>query len=181
MKQEKQNKTGEREESDYKLHFGDYFGSAGSRILSVVAGLLVGIVLSMFFGWQIGTLAGACTVLLMSVLLPILVFRADIPYVKIKKTIPAPFLFDERVRFTVRNGRTVGGFFVLTEKTMVFLSIEQGNHRLELSREDVKSIVLEEEQYSIRIFLNDKQFIQVVSGVCTEMFEILREQNWSTN
>lgn len=168
----------QNEQNDNRLHFGDYFSAPGVRMLSVIVGLLLGGVIGFFTGWQIGILSGAVTVLVVSVVLPIFLYRADVPYEKIKQTLAGPFLFDERVRFSVRGGKTVGGFFILTEKTMVFLSLEQGNHRLELSREDVKSVVLDEEQFSIKIFLNNTQFIQVVSGVCQEMYGILRENNW---
>ncbi len=134
--------------------------------------------MGLFMGWQLGLLIGAITTLIVSVMVPFVLYRADIPYEAIKKTINGSFVFDERVRFTVHGGRTVGGFFILTEQNMVFLSIEQGKHRMELAREDVKSIVLEEESYSIKIFLNDTQFIQVISGVCYEMYNILRENHW---
>lgn len=167
--------------NDHKLHFGDYFSAPGVRSLSVIIGLLIGCLTSIFTGWQIGVLSGAVMVLIVSVVLPIILYRADVPYQKIKQTMPGPFLFDERVRFSVRGGRTVGGFFILTEKTMVFLSLEQGNHRLELAREDVKSVVLEEDQFSMKIFLNNTQFIQVVSAVCGELYGILRDNRWITN
>lgn len=168
----------QKDEQDRRIRFGDYFGTPGSRVLAVFAALLVGGGTGLFMGWQIGVLIGACTALVVSVLLPFLLYRADVPYEAIKKTINGSFLFDERVRFNVRGGRTVGGFFILTEQSMVFLSIEQGRHRMELAREDVKSIVLEEETYSIKIFLNDTQFIQVISGVCFEMYSVLQENRW---
>ena len=175
MKQEQNN---QQEEQDNRLHFSDYFSAPGGRILSVLLGLIAGGVVGLFFGWQIGVLAGAGTTLLISILLPIMLYRADVPYARIKATIKSKFLFDERVRFTVRGGRTVGGFFILTDKTMIFLSLEEGDHRVELTREQVKSIVLEENEYSIKIFLSNKQFIRVMSGVCYEMYGILRENNW---
>ena len=178
----KQNESKEQNtQNDRKLHFGDYFSAPGVRILSVIIGLMIGGVTGIFTGWQIGTLVGATAVLIVSVLLPIALYRADVPYEKIKQTIAGNFLFDERVRFSVRGGKTVGGFFILTEKAMVFLSLEQGNHRLELSRTDVKSVVLEEEQFSIKIFLNNTQFIQVVSGACRELYGILRDNQWIAN
>lgn len=175
MKQEQQ------EQQNNKLRFSDYFGAPGGRILSVLFGLITGGITGFLLGWQIGVLAGASVTLLISIILPILLYRADIPYARIKETIKSKFLFDERVRFTLRGGKSVGGFFILTEKTMIFLSLENGNHRLELSREEVKSVVLEENECSLKIFLNNTQFIQVVSGVCYEMYGILRENNWVKN
>ena len=166
--------------NDTSLRFSDYFHAPGGRILSVLFGLISGGIGGLFLGWRMGLLIGAAVTLLWSVLLPILLYRADIPYARMKKTIQSKFLFDERVRFSVRGGRTVGGFFILTEESMIFLSLERGTHRLELSRKEVRSILLSEEEYSIRIFLNDKQFVQVISGVCGEMYGILRENKWTT-
>ena len=169
------------EQNDHKIRFSDYFGTSGSRILSVLFGLLAGGASALFLGFLIGVLIGAIVTLLTSFILPYLLYRADIPYEALKNAIVAPFIFDERVRFTVRGGRSVGGFFILTDQSMIFLSVEQGKHRLELSREDVKSVVLEEDRYTIRIFLNHTQFIQVVSGVCIEMYDVLRENRWIAN
>ena len=174
----KQEPNKEQEQQDNRLHFSDYFGAPGGRLLAVIFGVIAGGALALFFGWQIGVLAGAVTTLLVSIILPILLYRADVPYARIKETIKSKFLFDERVRFTVRGGRTVGGFFILTDKAMIFLSLEGGDHRLEISREEVKSIVLEENELSIKIFLSNTQFIRVMSGVCYEMYGVLRENNW---
>ena len=74
--------------NDHKLHFGDYFSAPGVRILSVIIGLLIGCITSIFTGWQIGVLSGAVMVLIVSVVLPIILYRADVPYQKIKQTMP---------------------------------------------------------------------------------------------
>ncbi|MBQ9759909.1 MAG: hypothetical protein IJW16_01015 [Clostridia bacterium] len=179
MKKKENNQTNQStEQNDTRLHFSDYFQAPGARLLSVIFGLITGGIGGLFLGWQIGILIGAGVTLLWSILFPILLYRADIPYAKIKKTIQSKFLFDERVRFAIRGGRSVGGFFILTEKSMIFLSLERGTHRLELSREDIKSVVLAEDEYSLQIFLNDKQFILVVSSVCYEMYDVLRQNRW---
>ena len=145
--------------------------------MSITYGLMLGIPAGFLFDWKIGVLVGAVVALICSVLLPVIAYLQDRPYIKIKKTLAQPLLLDERVRFTVKDG-TVGGFMVLTEKTMIFLSLERGNHRLELAREDVRYISCEE-GVTISIFLNEKQFVRVISGVCGEICEILRENGWS--
>ena len=160
------------------MKFLDYYLSNGARVLSTIIGILSGVAVGFICGvWQYGVLAGAVTTLLASVLVPLRLYREDIPYLKIKETMKQPFLVDERVRFTVQGG-TVGGFFILTDSSMVFLSLERGDHRLELSREDVVSVTCEQNTM-INIFLNNKQYIRVISGVCLEICEVLRENGWS--
>lgn len=161
------------------MKFLDYFLSRGVRVLSTIFGLIVGAIVWVFGGWQYGVLIGAGVTLLASLILPVVLYLEDRPYNKIKATIKQPFLLDERVRFTVRNG-TVGGYFVLTDQHMIFLSLENGNHRLELAKRDVASVVLGESM-SINIFLDNKQYIRLISGVCEEICEVLRENGWNVS
>ena len=162
------------------MKFLDYYLSGGARTLSVIIGILSGAMVGLVCGvWQYGVLSGAVTTLLASVLLPIRFYRQDLPYLKIKETMKKPFLVDERVRFTVQGG-TVGGFFILTESSMVFLSLERGDHRLELSRDDVVSVICEQDTM-INVFLNNKQYIRLISGVCPEICDILRQNGWRVN
>ena len=160
-----------------KIKISDYLFLPGVRTLAVIFGLFAGIAALLIFNWEIAVLVGAGVALLTSFIVPILLYRADLPYERIKKTLKHPFLFDERVRFSVRGG-SMGGFFILTEESMVFLSLERGSQRLELNREDVKSIVLDE-QFYMNIFLNNTQFIRVASGTCEEMYRILCENGWT--
>ncbi len=178
MNQDTQN-NGQGENEELTLRFSDYFSTPGVRILSVFFGLIAGLLVGLFTGWQIGVLTGACVTLVASILLPVLLYRADLPYLKIKRTIEEKFVFDERVRFAVRGGRSVGGFFILTEKSIILLSMERGTHRLDLKREEIRSISMEEDRYSMKIFLNEKQFILVASGVCEELYGILCENGWN--
>lgn len=159
------------------MKFSDYFFAPGVRPLSIVLGVLLGSTVGLFAGWQIGILSGASAAVLLSLVIPLAVYREDAPYAKLKKTLQQPFLFDERVRFTVRDG-SVSGYFILTEHSMVFLSTDRGVHRMELAREDVKSVILGED-FSLSIFLNNTQFIRVLSAACAEMFRILRENGWA--
>ena len=158
--------------------YGDYFHLRGVRTISTALGLLVGSTVSLFTSWHYGVLSGAVVALLASFVIPLRLYLSDRPYEKLKQTIGDSFLIDERVRFTVRDGM-VGGFFLLTAHTMIFLSLEQGNHRLELSREDVKSIELGE-NLTISVFLNDKQFVRLLSGNCEDIYRILQENGWTT-
>ena len=159
------------------MKFSDYFHAPGVRFLAFLFGVFVGLPIFILMGWKFGVLTCAIVTVLASVILPIRLYRADLPYNRVKNTIAESFLFDLRVRFTVRNG-TVGGHFLLTQKSMIFLSFEHGEHRLELSRDDVKAVELGENM-TLSIFLNDKQFVRVISGECEEIYDILRENQWT--
>ena len=159
------------------MKFSDYFHAPGVRFLAFLFGIFMGLPAFFFMGWKIGVLVCASVTVVASVILPIRLYRADLPYNRVKSTIAESFLFDQRVRFTIRNG-TVGGRFLLTQKSMIFLSFEQGEHRLELSRDDVKSVEMGENM-TISIFLNDKQFVRVISGDCEAIYDILRDNQWA--
>ena len=159
------------------MKFSDYYLSAGARITSLFFGGIAAITVSVLLGWQIGVLSGCVVALLASVLLSWMLYRKDLPYAKVKQTLKQPILLDERVHFTVRGG-TVGGFFVLTENSMIFLSMEKGEHRLELSRADVKSVVAGEDM-TVCVHLDDRRFIRLISGACEEICEILRQNGWA--
>ncbi len=158
------------------MKYTDYLLMPGSRTLSTIFGALLGGAVALFGGWRLGVLVGASTAIVLSLLLPYLAYREDIPYNKIKETLAQPFLFDERVRFTVADG-SVGGYFILTDKSLILLSLENGNHRLELSRGDVRKIVLDERR-ALRIYLNETKFVQVLSAYSGEMFDVLSENGW---
>jgi hypothetical protein len=176
---EPQKQEGNSRQEDYRLRFIDYFQAPGARTLAVALGAVSALTVSLFTGWQLALLIGASVALLVSLIPPLILYLMDLPYQRIKKTILSPLLVDERVRFTVKGGKTLGGFFVLTEQSMIFLSLEDGDHRLELTRGDVKTVILQEDRYSIRIFLNDTQFIEVLSGVYMELYDVLLENHWN--
>lgn len=159
------------------MKFLDYYLSHGARVIATFIGVLAGIAVGFFSGvWQYGVIAGCITAILASFFVPLSLYRQDLPYLKIKETMKQPFLIDERVRFTVQGG-TVGGYFILTESSIVFLSLERGDHRLELSREDVLSVVCNQNM-TLNILLNNKQYVRVISDVCEEICEVLRENGW---
>lgn len=162
------------------MKFSDYFFETGVRIRAVMSGLMTGSMIGLLLGnWQYGVLTGAIVTLLYSLILPVILYRADLPYLRLKDKLQKPFLIDARVRFTVKDG-SVGGFFVLTDRAMIFLSLERGDHRLELSKTDVKSVIRNDDM-TISIFLNNTQFVRVMSATTEEIFQVLRENGWSVS
>ena len=160
------------------MKYSDYYFSPNTRTLSTIIGVLFGAPSAIFMGWEKALIVGAAVAILASFILPFMVYRADLPYAKIKATLQKPFLFDERVRFTVAGG-SVTGFFILTEESMIFLSLDRGDHRLELSRKEVERVLLAD-RTSLSIFLGEKKFIKVNAATCDAMFRILRENGWNT-
>ena len=156
--------------------FSDYLFAPGVRPLSIAAGVLIGLLTSMFSDWIMGCFVGATSVLILSFAIPVIVFLQDVPYNRIKKQLSGPFIFDERVRFDAR-GANVSGYFILTEERMIFLAMEKGKHRLELSRADVCKIS-KDENYCINIYLNEREFVRVQTPVVEEMLRVLSEKGW---
>ena len=156
--------------------FSDYLFAPGVRPLSIGAGVLIGLGTSLFTDWIAGGFVGAIAVLILSFVIPVTVFLQDIPYNRIKKQLSGPFIFDERVRFDAR-GTSVSGYFILTEEHMIFLALEKGNHRLELSRGDVCRIS-KDENFCINIYLNEREFVRVQTPVVEEMIRVLTEKGW---
>ncbi|MBE6588909.1 MAG: hypothetical protein E7643_01905 [Ruminococcaceae bacterium] len=160
------------------MKFSEFFTAPFIRSFAIRIGIFIGILTTLFSGWKMGILIGAVSVLVISLILPVLFYFAFLPYVRMKQKFARPFLFDEPVRFTVKKG-TVGGFFIITEKTLVFLSKECTSQTLELSRDEVKSVSLGKD-LTVDIYLNNTQFIRVFSGACDEIMEILRTNGWNT-
>ena len=158
------------------MKFANYFFAPGVRMLATFFGLAVGGVAGLFAKWQYGVLAGAGVALFCSLVIPLLLWRADAPYRRVKATLKQPFLIDERVRFTVRNG-TVGGFFILTEQSIILLSLERGDQRMEITREDVKSLSVE--STTVRIFLDQTKYVGVISAFSEQIYEVLEREGWT--
>lgn len=159
------------------VKFSNYYLSSGARILSIGAGLFIGGLSGLFLGIRYGLLVGAGVAILASFLLPLWLYLSDKPYEKLKAELSGPFLFDERVRFTVKSG-SMSGFFVLTESQMAFLSLSRGKHCIKLSKDEVRSVTLDDEGL-INVFLSDTKYICVISGASEELFEIIRENGWN--
>ena len=159
------------------IRFSNYYLAPGSRMLSIAIGLILGGLGGLFFGVSMGILIACGIAILSSFLLPLTLYLADRPYVKLKEGVKGPYLVDERVRFTIKDG-SMGGFFILTETQMAFLSIEKGEHMIQLSKENVRSITMSERGV-IQVFLNDTQYIGIITGASEELFEIIRDNGWN--
>lgn len=158
------------------MKFTDYLFHPGVRLPAIVLGLLIGGGTAIFTDLRIGAFVGAVAVLVLAIVIPVMVYTQDLPYIKIKKKLPQPFLFDVRVTLTSKNG-LVDGYFILTENSLILLSISNGTHSLELTREDVRS-VRSGENYSIHIFLNDTQLIRLKTPSSEMILQILAEKGW---
>ncbi len=154
----------------------DYLFAPGVRPVSILLGFLVGGGTALFTDPVKGGFVGAVTALVTSLVYPTVAFLQDLPYIRLKKKLKQPFLFDVRVSMSSKKG-PVDGFFVLTETSMVLLAISNTMHSLELSREDVRS-VQQGENYTLNIFLNDSQQIRLRTPACAEVMRILAEQKW---
>lgn len=164
------------------MKFSDYYFSPGARVISLIGGLLVGagvalfgILSGVYQGWIWGVLVGAGVTVLLSILLPVRFWISEAPYRRVRETIPQPFLVERPVRYTVPDG-VLNGYFILTPESMVLLSFDRGEQRMELAREDVQSISVEEN--GIRILLNNTKFISFFAVNPEQIFETLRREGW---
>ena len=165
------------------MKFSDYFFSPVVRILSLIGGILVGgavavygIFTGQFIGWIWGTLIGAAVALALSLIVPFRFWLAEAPYRRVKETLPQPFLLENPVRFTVPGG-TVNGYLILTKQSIVLLSFERGEQRMELSREDIQSILPEEN--GIKIYLNNTKFVSFSAVDPEQILRVLRREGWN--
>lgn len=160
------------------MNFSQAFTSPAVRAFSIRIGIMAGLITALFAGWKYGVLVGAIATLAIALILPLLFYLAFLPYQRMKKEIRGEFLFDEPVRYTVKK-RTVGGFLVITESAMVFLSGETAAKRLEVSRDQVLRVIAGE-QLTVDVYLNEKQYIRVSSEAYEEILDILQKQGWNT-
>lgn len=158
------------------MKFSDYLFNPGVRPLSVLMGFIIGGVTAIFTGWKFGAFTGAIAVLVLAIIIPVVVYVQDLPYIKIKKRLPQPFLLDVRVSMTAKKGM-VDGYFILTENSMIFLSVSDGTHSLELSRDDVKTVRMGD-HYSVHVFLKDTQLIRFRTPSCEAIIKVLSEKGW---
>lgn len=159
------------------MKFTEFLCAPFIRSFAIRIGIFIGLGTAFLMNWQYGILVGAIAVLLISLALPTLFYFKFLPYKKMKQKISGTFLLDMPVRFTVKKG-TVGGFFILTERSMVFLSRECTTPTLELSQDDVKRVSMGQNM-TINIYLNNTQFIRVFTGSGEELLDVLRRQGWN--
>ncbi len=165
------------------MKFSDYFFSPVVRILSLVGGILAGgavavygMLTRQFTGWIWGVLIGAGTALLLSLIVPLRFWASEAPYRHVKETLPKPFLLERPVRFSIPGG-AVNGYLILTKQSLVLVSFERGEQRMELARDDIQSIVLEED--GIRIFLNTTKYVSFSAVNPEQIYQMLRREGWN--
>lgn len=165
------------------MKFSDYYFSPVVRILSLVGGILTGgavalygIFTQQFTGWIWGILLGAVAALLLSFFVPLRFWAAEAPYRRVKETLPQPFLLERPVRFSIPGG-VVNGYLILTKQSLVLVSFERGEQRMELARDDIQSIVLEDG--GIRIFLNTTKYVSFSAVNPEQIYQLLRREGWN--
>lgn len=165
------------------MKFANYFFSPAVRLISLLGGILTGgavavygIFTGYFTPWVWGILIGAGGALALSFLVPLRLWISDAPYRRAKENLPQPFLLEHPVRFTVPGG-AVNGYLILTKQSLVLLSFERGEQRMELSRGDIQSIVQEEN--GIKIFLNNTKFVSFSAVNSEGIYQILRREGWN--
>ena len=159
------------------MKFTDYLFSPEARRSAIRYGIFTGILFGIGYGWKIGLLTGAVMALVASIFNPLVSYLQDLPYHRIKKTFNSTILLDKRVHFTVQKG-IVRGMFVLTaDQQIVFLSVNRGEHCLELTRSEIKEIKRSDEM-TISFFVNDTQYIRLISGECEEIVDTLLQNGW---
>ena len=158
------------------MNFTDYLFSPQARRSAIKYGLFTGALIGIGYGWKFGLLTGAVMAFLASFFSPLVAYLQDLPYIRIKKTFKTPILIDKRVHFTVQKG-IVRGMFLLTAEQIVFLSVDRGEHRLELSRTEIREIKRSDEM-TISFFVNDTQFVRLISGECEEIVDTLLQNGW---
>lgn len=160
------------------MKYSDYFLSPATRWFGTCAGLLTGVLTGLFTRWEYGVIGGVSVAVLVTLILPFVLYLQNLPLERLKAKLKGPFLFDERVLFRSPRG-AFGGYLILTDGTMVLLTQGKGKTCMELTREDVRSVCLEDET-TLRVFLNETQYICILCGAAAEIFESLASQGWHT-
>lgn len=161
------------------MKFSDYFFSPGVRGSATFAGLFSGVALGMFTRWEYGIIAGAGVAILVTLILPLVMYLQDLPMRRVRARLTGPFHFDEQVLFRSPRG-AFGGYFLLTDASLILLTREKnGKACMELSRDDVRSVSIDD-RTTLRIFLNETQYICVLCGAAEEIFEFLSRNGWNT-
>lgn len=160
------------------MKYSDYFLSPATRWIATCAGLLSGSLTWMFTRWEYGMIGGVTVAVLVTLILPFVMYLQNLPIERLKAKIKGPFLFDEQVLFRSPKG-AFGGYFILTDGSMVLMTRGREKTCMELTREDVRSVRLDDDN-TLRVFLNETQYICILCGVAEEIFESLASQGWHT-
>ena len=165
--------------------FLDCFQNPGIRKLSTFGGLLAGVVAATFgwmsglyIGWAVGLIAGAMTALTLSLLLTGLLWREEARYDRIFRSIPQTILAEYDIMLAAREGK-LPGRMVLTKDSIILLSLSRGTYRMELGREDVRTIREAEEGRNLLIMLDETKFISVYPMEPEALFRRLSDEGWA--
>lgn len=167
------------------MKFSNYFHIRGIHTLAGMIGAFLGVAVMavgtftrLYVGWIWGLLIGAGTALLLSVVFPLMLWFSDAPYRRAIAQIGEPVVYRHPVRFAIRSGG-LNGYLVLTEKSIILLSFDGGNHRMELSRDDVQSVKHSAPKGTVSLFLSATKFILITSTASEELFEVLSREGWN--
>ncbi len=158
------------------MKYSDYFLSPATRRIATCMGLVVGTLTGLVSRWEYGLIGGVGIAILTTAVLPLVLYLQNLPFEQLKAKLKGPFLFDEQVLFLSPKG-ALGGYFILTDGTMVLMTRGRKKTCMELTREDVRSVRLEDET-TLRVFLNETQYIRILFGAAEEIFESLASQGW---
>lgn len=165
--------------------FLECFLNPGIRKISILFGTvfgiataLVGILFHMSAGWALGLVTGAVSALLLSVTLTLMLWREETRYDRIISAIPGQVLDVYEVLLAVRGGRQAGRI-VLTADSIILLSLSRGNHRMELTRRDVRTIGTQGDGRNILIFLDETRYISVYPLEPEKLFRRLSDEGWA--
>ena len=162
------------------MKFSKIFFAPATRAAAIRTGIFTGAIMAIFtdMDWRYAVIIGAVAALLTAVFFPLAMYIKLLPYKKFKDSLGRPVLLDAPVRFLAKRGM-VGGFFFLTESNLVLLSDEKEKPALELSKKDVSTVSLSEEQGIVDIYLDQKQFIRFVCAIDEEIIEVLEKHGWN--
>lgn len=161
------------------MKFWDYFFLPGVRGTATFAGLLAGLSVGMFTRWEFGVIGGVGVAVLVTLIMPLVMYLQDLPFEKMKQGLEGSFRFDEQVLFRSQRG-SFGGYMLLSETALVILTREKkARICMQLTPADVRSVHIDNTT-TLRIFLSETQYICVLCGVAEEIFEFLSRHGWNT-
>lgn len=156
----------------------DYFCSTGNRITAATVGLLTGVGIGMLSRWEYGIICGAGIAILVSIVYPLAVYLKELPLERLRSGLTGPFHFDEQVLFRSPRG-AFSGYFLLNDSSLFLLTRERRHGIcMELKRENVRSVRMDDET-TLRIFLNETQYICILCAVAEEIFDFLGRNGWN--
>ena len=161
------------------MRFADLYLLPGVRVVATLIGAVSGFAVGLLTRWEYGLIFGALAAVLTTLILPTVLYLQTVPFARMRAQITDPLRYDERAIFRSPRG-SFGGWLLLTDHALHLLVRERGGRSsMKLSREDVRSIRLDEESM-LRIFLNETQYVCVMCAETERLFELLGENGWNT-